>query len=456
MPVLNYAVYLLGEGCSQSHLKKVRAAVYLFLEYSFANPPAQGFGLGDTGEVGHWTHFATFRDAIVNGTFDPKTGQDPSGLCWRSSSIGKGKEVAAYLTDFFKYADELGGATGASQFNPKISPRAYVEFSKAAAYEFRRARAYLGHTWEHAESKHFEFHAVEGGNSKKKSQVDANRLLDNDFLRILEYGFDLRSCNGLRDALVAILMNKGGLRISEALHLWMVDICEDPINPGYAFVQAVHPEQGNCNLSASGKNYTNRGEYLRYVYGLEPRTRLPSKNAQSLGWKAKYLTLPIFWFDPYWGKIFWSLWKKYLRMTATVRKNSPYAFISQSKDGWAPLSQGSYRKAYERAVYAAGIVPSGGCDMKAAGFTPHGCRHAYGDRAKNGGKLNEKIVMVMMHHSSPQSQDVYTRQTYAQVTSEIRKALNTLRTDEMQKAVDDLQLIAEPPLGKALKQTIFD
>lgn len=452
-PVLNYAVYLIGEGYSQSHLKKVRAAICLFFEYSIANPPGQGFGLGEKGVVNHWTHFSAFRDAVVSGTFDTTTGRDPAGLCWNATSVGKGKEVATLLTDFFKYCDELGGGTGASTFNPKISPSSYAEFSKAAAYEFRRSKAMLGHTWVTAASKKYEAHAVEGTDGKSNSNMNMNRILDCDFLRVLEHGFNLDSCNGLRDALIAILMNKGGLRISEALHLWIVDIFEDPVNPGYASVQVVHPDEGGCDLTASGRRYTKRKDYLRYVYCLEPRTLLPSKDAQALGWKSKYSNLPVYWFDPYWGKIFWRLWKRYLKKTATNRDSSPYAFIAQSKNQWRPLSEGSYRKAFERAVYSAGLVPPGGCDMKALGLTPHGCRHAYGDRAKNGGKLDAKVVMTMMHHSSPGSQEVYTRKSHAQVVSEIKRAVDELRSE---RPLADAQLTVEPSLSKALKEAILE
>ena len=92
-----------------------------------------------------------------------------------------------------------------------------------------------------------------------------------------------------------------------------------------------------------------------------------------------------------------------------------------------PLTEDAFRKAYEAAVYRAGLVPSGGGDMKALGLTPHGCRHAYGDRAKNGGGLDEKVVMVMMHHATPESQEVYTRKSNDQLKRALQEGLEKMR-----------------------------
>ena len=66
--------------------------------------------------------------------------------------------------------------------------------------------------------------------------------------------------------------------------------------------------------------------------------------------------------------------------------------------------------------------------MKAAGLTPHGGRHGYGGRAKNDGGLDKKVVMVMMHHGSEESQEVYTRKSNAQIRLDIAEAMRVMRS----------------------------
>lgn len=437
LPLLRYAEYLAGKGYSQSHQAKVREAVRLFFEYSLANAPTGGFGKGEVGHVEHWRHFSRFRAAVVFGTFDSMTSQDPSGLCWPASTIGKGNQVVALLTDFFTYLDELDGSAGASQFNPSVTPSAYDTLAKASAYEFRRGKAFLGHTWQHSEDKQHTAYAVERVRSIRKPTSEPKRLQDAQFLQLVGHGFDVQTDNGLRDALVAILMNKGGLRLSEALQLWVTDVVEDPDAAQHAAVEVVHPEHGACNLQWRGRSYSKRSDYLRGVYGLEPRTRLPLRDPHALGWKSRFSTLRVYWFEPYWGQVFWRLWRRYLHSTAAVKRSHPYAFVMRTTGGWQPLTIDAYRKAYERGIFAAGLVPPGGCDMKAAGLTPHGCRHAYGDRARNRGGLDEKVVMVMMHHASPESQEVYTRKSHSQTMSDVQRGMELMRRNSASSFTGD-------------------
>lgn len=430
IPLLKYSEYLFDKGYSQSLLSKVREAVRLFYEYSFVNIQKDGFGAGEKGapnKVEHWRHFVRFRAAIVFGTVDPKTGKDPSQLYWAASGVTKGNRVATLLTGFFSYLDELDGGNRATRYNPTISSSAYESLARAAAYEHKRAKALLGHTWERAQDSEHGSNPASSVSRIKKASSEPPRMSDFQFDQLLENGFDLNEHNGLRDALIAILMNKAGLRESEALHLWTVDIVEDPVAPSCALIKVVHPDVGPCNLSYRGKKFKTRGEYLRSVYGLEPRTSLVDADPQKLGWKARFDVLRVWWFPTWWGIVFWRLWRRYLNLTATKRSGHPYAFVMEHERRWSPLTEDAYRKAYERAVFRAGLVPAGGCGMKAAGLTPHGGRHAYGNRAKNEADLDRKVVMVMMHHATDEAQDVYTRQGISQVRSDLAEAMERMR-----------------------------
>jgi integrase len=55
---------------------------------------------------------------------------------------------------------------------------------------------------------------------------------------------------------------------------------------------------------------------------------------------------------------------------------------------------------------------------KALGTTPHGHRHAYGQRLKRA-RIDKALIRRFMHHSSIESQEIYTRAS----TREVRIAL---------------------------------
>ena len=48
----------------------------------------------------------------------------------------------------------------------------------------------------------------------------------------------------LRDILITMLMNFGGLRVSEPFHLFVHDVLPDPYHPDRAYVRVFLPEEG--------------------------------------------------------------------------------------------------------------------------------------------------------------------------------------------------------------------
>jgi integrase len=85
-----------------------------------------------------------------------------------------------------------------------------------------------------------------------------------------------------------------------------------------------------------------------------------------------------------------------------------------------PLGVGSFSKSHSSAVRRIGLEP-----VKELGASPHGHRHAYGQRLKKGG-LSTKEIQVAMHHVSPLSQDVYTQASAADVREAIETAMPKL------------------------------
>ena len=59
------------------------------------------------------------------------------------------------------------------------------------------------------------------------------------------------------------------------------------------------------------------------------------------------------------------------------------------------------------------------------GTTPHGHRHAYGQRLKNA-NIDARTIQVAMHHKSVVSHKVYTEPTIADVTASLNNSTASL------------------------------
>lgn len=441
-PLLRYQASLFMESKSQSQLQKIRESVRLFAEYSAANMPSVEFGKGEIGhvqEVRHWEHFRNFRYAIIMGTFN-SDGVDPSGLNWVASGVQKADRVVRLLTDFFTWLDELDGGDRASRFNPEVSPTRHEALCVAAAYEYKRSKALLGHSWARADERSVTTRAV-SHRRYKPADGDAKRIEDSELSRLLQHGFDGTKEVGLRDSLITILMNKTGVRPSEALGAWVIDVIDDPADTGSAYIKLRHPLEAKVKMMHRGKSHTSRVDYLKSVYGLPNRIGLPKKDPQHLGWKSRFDVLQLYWAEPWWGKVFWRLYCHYVRLTMTKRTGHPYLFVD-SESG-SPLTYDAFAKSYQRAVYRAGLVPSGEWNFKDSGLTPYGNRHAYGNRLKNVYCCSEKVVQNALYHTSPESQIVYTKPSHSQTKEEIEKGRRTMRAQQL-----DLEAMKQ-----ALKET---
>lgn len=429
-PLLRYQAKLFMDSMSQSHLVNIREAVRLFAEYSAANMPSVEFGRGETGhvqDVRHWEHFRNFRYAIVIGTFN-SDGVDPSGLNWVARGVRKADRVIQLLTDFFVWMDELDGGDRTSLFNPAVTPTRNETLCAAAAYEYQRNKALLGHSWAPADERVVMTRAVSHRHYKPANR-DAKRIENGEFGRLLQHGFDCTKEVGLRDSLITILMNKTGVRPSEAIGAWVIDVIDDPADPGSAYIKLRHPLEAKVKIFHRGTLYTRRIDYLKAVHGLPDRIGLPKKDPQHLGWKSPFDVLELYWAEPWWGRVFWRLYCHYVRLTMTKRTGHPYLFVdSESGD---PLTYDAFAKSYKRAVYRAGLVPPGEWNLKDSGLTPHGNRHAYGNRLKNVYGCNDKLVQNALHHTSPESQLIYTKPSHSQTKDEIENGRRTMRARQL-------------------------
>lgn len=132
--LLDYCLYR-SHVRSLTWMRKVTRSVRMFLEYLQTNPEER-----DTYRL-----FQNFAQRLYTGTFDRETGLDPSGLCWAPRSPQDASHIITHLTDFFGWLGEMRSET--PRVNPRYAGGAFDRQTEEAAYQYRRSKAFLGHTW---------------------------------------------------------------------------------------------------------------------------------------------------------------------------------------------------------------------------------------------------------------------------------------------------------------------
>jgi hypothetical protein len=96
-----------------------------------------------------------------------------------------------------------------------------------------------------------------------------------------------------RNLLLWLLLGAGGLRVSEPMHLFPVDILFHPATRE-ARVRFFDPQNGPVSTVALGRQTEmTRKDYLRQKYNLVPRDALPDTDIMWAGWKGMRMTNPI-------------------------------------------------------------------------------------------------------------------------------------------------------------------
>lgn len=401
---------------SLAWMSKVTRSVQLFLEYLQINPVER-----DTYRL-----FQNFAQRLYTGTFDRETGLDPSGLCWAPSSPEDASHIVTYLSDFFDWLSEVRPEAG--KVNPRYAGGAFDRQTDEAAYQYRRSKAFLGHTWAANASPSEAGHRVRGRRLPKVEKGEPPAFPEERFEELLVKGFNAGGRRDYRGMLITLLLHGAGFRASEPFHLYVSDVFPDPANPRQAMVRIHHPSHGTAPAGRRDEqgrpSKGNRAEYLARQFGLAPRTDVLHR--RHAGWKggmhdAAYFK-QAYWFLPEYGEWFLHLWRQYLEQVARVGRNHPFAFINLHRapvGAMYPLSQ--YNKAHAAACKRIGLTVG-----KALGTTPHGHRHAYGRRLSNAG-IDKALIRRFMHHASLESQEVYTQASTREALAELEAAAQLLR-----------------------------
>ncbi|HTR08001.1 MAG TPA: site-specific integrase, partial [Paraburkholderia sp.] len=227
-PLLDYFLYR-SHDRSLQWMRKVTRSVRMFLEYLQTNPDER-----DTYRL-----FQNFAQRLYTGTFDRVTGFDLSGLCWSPRSPHDASTIITHLTDFFDWLGETRPA--AAQVNPRYAGGAFDRQTDEAAYQYRRSKAFLGHTWAANAATAGPGHRMRGRRPPKVEKGEPPAFPDERFEELIVKGFCAAGRYDYRGMLVTLLLHGAGFRESEPFHLYISDVLPDLANQRQAKVLIHHP-----------------------------------------------------------------------------------------------------------------------------------------------------------------------------------------------------------------------
>lgn len=412
MPLLDY--FLEHTHRSPSWMDKVVRSVRLLCYYMTANPH----------EVSKRALFDNFARALEQGTFNLATGEDPSGLCWQPLSGVDRDAIITDLTLLFDWMTRDNKA--AAEFNPLVPASAYDQRLNEASRAYKRENKLLGHLW------------TDRTDDSKKRRVGRLRepvpkastplsFPENRFDELIEDGFRVGNRVDHRNICITLLLHGAGFRASEPFHMYVEDAVPNPKDPSSALVAIHHPSAGFAPghwvdpiVGGRGK----RGAYLAAMYGLKPRHKLHDTNRA--GWKGGRYDAEnykrAFWFTPSYGAQFLHHWNCYLEQLAHVKRKHPFLFVNMERGNLGDMYKlGTFNDAHAAACRRIGLVPA-----KVLGTSPHGHRHAYGQRLRRAG-LDAHMRQIALHHSNMASQEVYTEPSLDEIIDALQTADDTLR-----------------------------
>lgn len=378
--------------------------------------------------------FNRFAHALKHGTIQHC--DDPSGLWWVARSGSTAKQLLAATLEVSDWLVEHYNAAPLNAFRK-------ARFAEKIIFWRRWNRASANSLLLHVKSKrtiHLEpviARRVSSPIIAPSSDGDPPPAFPEElFPRLLQEGFvrpgssasaEIHRRQNIRDMMIAVLMHGGGLRVSEPFHLFVPDIVAHPDDIDLAFVRIFHPTDGTIEIhgNGSGPSTVTRENYLRSFHNKLPLTQCGKRT----GWKNNFLQgngefMPVYWFPTHYGKLFMSLYKLYI---GECRPNStdPRLFLTESG---LPMTAKAFTQQYYAATARAGIR-----SRKADGTTPHGHRHAYGQRlelAKRHQLISEKTVQLCLHHRSVMSQRVYTEPALLEVSATLNQASKAMFSED--------------------------
>lgn len=423
-PLTDYLLKMEADGRSFSSINNVVRATQLLLDYMDVNIDA----FSDPKIL-----FQTFAKRMYSGTIGDD-GLDSSGLYWIPPSTAT---VDKYIGALTGLTDHLTRTLDTEHMNPLAEASAHNQRLNYAAWYRKNQHDFLGHINDKSKSKVVrKVRLIRGRSKSTPTNDDAKAFPEHKFEEFFKNGIggakDPRVA--LRDKLIVLLMHYGGLRESEAMHLWVQDVFEDPFDtnkdtdtPKKALVRIYHEQDGKAPDNWKGSTAsTTRQSYLKEEFGLIPRRLRIGTN--HVGWKGRIFDhrdkyIQVQWFPEDMGRVFMILWQDYLKYRASAESHHPFAWINfHPRTFGEPYKLNALIDNYENGLRRIGLEPN-----KSIGQDGHGHRHSYGRRLRKTG-VHPLIIKKCMHHASLEAQEVYTGASQEEVNNSLNEATLQLTT----------------------------
>ncbi|WP_373032383.1 tyrosine-type recombinase/integrase [Sulfurovum sp.] len=364
-----------------------------------------------------------FCEARIHGTVQPD-GSDSTGLYWTPPQYDTAMRDFRHVSDYIEFA---AGHFDAISLNPK--EKAYqgsLEYARQHERKKKHSLLYF--------STLTDKHVIK----RKNSRIDRYGKSSDDNI---QYKFFpphkttelINVMTSNRDKMIVMLLAFGGIRISELLHLHVVDVRKD--KDGTAKIALVNPVEGT-NLwieKKEGKEFKRKGtrrQYLAKMHGLLPRNIISTKDGLYLGWKGmaeddgtNHVSY-VEWTVKEIGQAFYSLHKQYIKERAAYGQRHPYYFVVQTgQTKGQPLRMTSLVNHLKNKFQQIGL------DSSDLNVGPHALRHYYGYFAANVLGLSADIVQEMMHHRSRSSTERYYKLTKDTVRKALENAYKKMATE---------------------------
>jgi integrase len=364
-----------------------------------------------------------FAEARYYGTIE-KDGNDKTGLRWAGCSLNTVKMDVYYISHFLEYcAIEFGYAHA----NPTVNhPMGYGEQLINTA---RRAKSDL---------LHYLYELTgEGQGIKRRLRfqirdrrpsrgIDALRVFPMEKVKAL-----ILESPSIRDQNLWFLLAYSGLRISEALNLFVDDIDVD--EDGAAIIYLKDPCDGideRYDPITKTPNNVSRKVFLRARYGLLPRDVLPKNHPLHAGWKGmlwddnrKKVSI-VHWLTPSYGQLFWQLHTDYLnQVRANVPDSHPYYYVSTNRNNYGePLKMGNARLQFARACKRMDITKGEGAGRI------HTLRHFYKWASCSVGGISLVDQRRRMHHHSLASTEEYGFESAEELNRRLKQSFTRIES----------------------------
>ncbi len=197
--------------------------------------------------------------------------------------------------------------------------------------------------------------------------------------------------------LLWLLLGAGGVRISEAMHLYATDIGFDAATHE-ARITLADPRAGEIKNEIGGGPATwTREEFLRFRYGCEPRNMLPDTDILRAGWKGLNRNgdsprdSGSLWLHSIYGQMAWAAHTIYLKQRTLASPLHPWYLINLGRNVGKPLTISNVQSLFARACRRLDLASPG---------NPHSLRRMYAEALSRGTSIPIENVQAGLRRSS--------------------------------------------------------